>query len=135
MSWHFWLVRVAWLVAVALLTYALLTPNPVGPLKESMSEEAFFVSSKIVHVSAYALLTLLLILSRWPRLGTCLGVAFLSLHAFATEYLQTFVPGRVGTLRDVGFDHLGIAVGLLLARVFWRRGGRTASGGSGRPGA
>ncbi len=40
-------------------------------------------------------------------------------HAPATELLQQFVEGRTGMLSDVGLDHLGIALGLLLTWQRW----------------
>jgi VanZ family protein len=46
-------------------------------------------------------------------------LACLSFHAFATEFLQQFVE-RSGSLRDVGLDHLGLALGLILTIPWWR---------------
>ena len=66
-----------------------------------------------------------------------LQLALLSGHGMATEFLQTFVPGRSGSLTDVAIDHLGIALGLALAptlvyyastnpQALWQAGGATA---------
>jgi VanZ family protein len=66
---------------------------------------------KTGHVSAYALLSLLtgcLPLAPGPRAGMWL---LLFGHACLTEYIQLFVPGRYGSLRDVGLDSVGIALG------------------------
>jgi VanZ family protein len=37
-------------------------------------------------------------------------------HGFLDEWHQTFVPGRFGTLTDVGFDVVGAVLGLLVYR-------------------
>jgi hypothetical protein len=41
------------------------------------------------------------------------------LHAGVTEWLQTFVPGRSGTVSDVCINCVGIGLGLLAARLVW----------------
>ncbi len=38
------------------------------------------------------------------------------IYAFSDEWHQTFVPGREGTLRDVGFDTLGALISLNLKK-------------------
>ncbi len=59
-----------------------------------------FPAAKFLHVSAYAFLTLYL--SWLPlRRGRWLLLAFLSLHAAGTEFVQQFVPGRHGMVSDV----------------------------------
>jgi VanZ family protein len=50
-------------------------------------------------------------------------VGLLVLHGAATEWIQTFVPGRTGQLTDVLIDCAGIAVGLLAVRLWSRRRG------------
>ena len=52
---------------------------------------------------------------------TRLLLAFLSLHAFGTEFLQQFVPERGPSLVDVGIDHVGLAIGLAASWRWWRR--------------
>jgi len=46
-------------------------------------------------------------------------LAFLSLHAAGTEYLQQFVPGRTGLISDVVIDHIGLLLGLALTWKHW----------------
>jgi len=107
---------------VAVWTTALLTTFPVEMSHRVLPEGYRFSAAKTLHVSAYAFLTLLAawlpVRVRWRWL--C--VAFLSLHGFATEYLQTFV-GRGGALTDVGLDHIGILLGLLIGWRWWRERG------------
>ncbi|MCX6816818.1 MAG: VanZ family protein [Candidatus Beckwithbacteria bacterium] len=38
------------------------------------------------------------------------------IYALTDEWHQTFVTGREGTLRDVGFDSLGMLAGLIITR-------------------
>lgn len=114
--------RIALLILAVVLTAALLRPEPALASRELLPPDAEYPAAKAVHITAYALLVLLLALSRWPREVTWLGLGLISLHAAWTEVGQTFVPGRYGSLRDVGFDHVGILIGLALAWLLcWRR--------------
>jgi VanZ family protein len=117
-------VRPAWLWMVwglflAAWTVALLTTFPVRVQESLIPPEGHFVSSKGLHVGAYAFLTGLIgwlpVRGRWRWLL----VAVLSLHGCATEYLQQFVEGRTGCWEDVGIDHIGIVLGLLLTYRWW----------------
>jgi VanZ family protein len=79
-----------------------------------------FVFAKTLHVAAYAVLAML---SGWllaPRRYRWLLLVFMALHAPTTEYLQTYVPGRTGHVRDVGLDLIGISIGCLLTWKWWR---------------
>jgi hypothetical protein len=78
-----------------------------------------FILAKILHVVAYAGLA---ILSGWLRLPCRWRWVILFIimaHAPVTELLQLNIEGRTGTLRDVGLDHLGIGLGLLLTWKWW----------------
>jgi VanZ family protein len=109
----------AWGVYVAAWTAALLTSYPVEVAHEVLPEEHIYSTSKTLHVSAYAVLT---VLSGWlcvaPRRRWLL-LLFLSAHAMGTEYLQGFVPMRGPSWADVGFDHVGIVWGLILSWKWW----------------
>jgi VanZ family protein len=109
-----------WLAFVALWTTALLVPIPQHPLTLAGADPNLrFPIAKTIHVLAYATFA---ILTGW--LGVPARLRWLLLfvvmaHAPATELLQRLLPtGRTGTLADVGFDHLGVALGLL---VSWKR--------------
>jgi VanZ family protein len=121
--WYLWsLCMIGW-------TVSLLTPYPVRVGHEVLSEQAAFPIAKGLHMSVYAGLTAL---SAWlfvPRSRRWLLLALLSLHGFATEYLQTFVPARTGCWQDVGLDHIGITVGFLVSVRWWlaRDEGSTAA--------
>src|SRR5262249_6506336 len=111
----------AWLAALAVWTAALLTPQPVQAAQAVLPPEMEFPTAKTLHVGAYAFLTVLA--CRLPRGGPCrwLPLAVLSLHGLGTEYLQQFVESRCGCWQDVGLDHVGIALGLLVGWIGWRK--------------
>jgi VanZ family protein len=119
-----------WLIAFAGYTYLLLAPDEYLPpwlrhtVEKKITEE--FTIGKMAHAITYACFTLatFLLPISWRAWRFCIVV--LSLHGFATEYIQTYVPSRHGSWRDVGIDHVGIATGLVLGGLgCWlrRRGG------------
>jgi hypothetical protein len=132
MIWR-WII---WLVYVAVWTWALLLPHPelwaralllgnepdsggqdpVGQQLLSFLDSAWF--SKGLHISAYAVLA---VLSAWVGKGRIrwLLLAFMSLHALGTEFLQSFIPSRHPSWDDVGFDHIGIGLGIILSWNWW----------------
>lgn len=121
MDWLVWLFRVLWLLGVIVLTIGLLTTEAAQATGEVVPEEMSFGVSKTVHVLAYLCLTVLLALSRWPLPVALGGLALLVAHAGLTECLQTFIPLRSGSVRDVGLDCLGILLGLVLTCRIWLR--------------
>ena len=111
---------VIWVLYVIAWTKALLTENPVRPGNNPALQYQLFLFSKTVHVTAYALLAAL---SGWlhvPPRSRWLLLVFMSLHAFLTEFGQHFYETRHPSLRDVGLDHLGILLGVLLTWSWWR---------------
>ena len=110
-----------WLVYLTVLTAILLSPKPVEVARDALPPETLSWASKGVHVTAYAALV---VLSAWLGLSARASrplLAFLSAHACATEFLQQFVPGRSGSWTDVGFNHLGLYLGLVVSWPWWRR--------------
>ncbi|MCS7209922.1 MAG: VanZ family protein [Fimbriimonadales bacterium] len=86
-----------------------------------------FVLRKTGHATGYFVLTLLgygafrvsfgqarIVALRW-------AVATSLLRAVIDEIHQAFVPGRTGTIVDVGIDAVGIALAMWLVRCRWRR--------------
>jgi hypothetical protein len=109
-----------WMLAVGLWTTALLTTFPVQVKDAVFPPEAGYGAAKTLHVSAYAFLAGT---AAWLLPGTrfrVMPVLFLSFHAFATEFLQTLTESRHGCLTDVGFNHVGIALGVLLTAWKWQ---------------
>ncbi|NCN23897.1 MAG: hypothetical protein COU65_00760 [Candidatus Pacebacteria bacterium CG10_big_fil_rev_8_21_14_0_10_42_12] len=79
-----------------------------------------FLFKKAGHMTAYAIMYLLLF--RAQRITRpqdtsyrvwLLPLIFTVLYAVSDELHQSFVSGRHGTLRDVGFDSLGAAIAFL----------------------
>ena len=112
-----WLV---WLAYAVLWTTALLVPIPSHPLTlGDVSPSIRFPVAKTIHVLAYAAFAVLT-----GRLGVRARLRWLPLfvvmaHAPASELLQQLTTTRTGTLRDVAFDHLGVALGLLASWRWW----------------
>ena len=108
-----------WTVFVIVWTAALLTTEPVHVAQAVLAPPVIFPTSKLLHLSAYAVLA---VLSGWLFVTAhwrWLLVVFMCFHAFGTEFFQQFVPERGASLRDVGIDHIGIVVGLALSSRWW----------------
>lgn len=101
-----WLPALVW--AVVIFTLSSMEINKEVPF--SWSD---FVVKKTAHVVEYAILYFLLwraISNRGEKADKKIFYQVLALtifYAFTDEWHQTFVPGRGGTLRDVGFDSIG----------------------------
>ena len=108
-----------WILYAAAWSWALLTPQPVRLRDALLDETPALVSSKVVHVAGYLAFTMLSGCLRPAVPYRWLILAFLSLHAFGTEYLQQFVPQRTPSLHDVGLDHVGIVLGLAITWKWW----------------
>ena len=108
-----------WTVFLIVWTTALLTTEPVHIARAVLAPPAILPTAKLLHVSAYAFLA---VLSGWlfvPARWRWVLLLFMCLHAFGTEFFQQFVPERGPSLRDVGIDHIGIAIGLALSSRWW----------------
>jgi VanZ family protein len=113
---------VRWLVwgAYALTwTTLLVMPMPSTEPWEEFGFDVKYLLGKSLHVAAYALLTALTGWLRPPFRFRLLLLFLVMAHAPVTELIQLHVSNRTGCLEDVGFDHLGAAVGLLLAWRWW----------------
>jgi len=66
-------------------------------------------------------LTVLTGLLKVPLSRRWLLVCFLSLHALGTEFFQQFVPERYPSWTDVGWDHIGIVLGLIVSWGWWTK--------------
>ena len=104
-----WLPVLAW----AALIFGLSSVSDLGTGLGSWD----LVLRKLGHVAEYAVLGALLLRAlRRPAPAFALGVAY----AASDELHQHFVSGRVGALRDVAIDAVGLALGILV----WRRAAR-----------
>jgi hypothetical protein len=82
------------------------------------------VVTKSLHVCVYVVMT---ILSGWvpmPARYRWLMMLFLMIHATGSELLQLALEShfhRGGSLTDVGFDNLGILIGVIVSWKWWTR--------------
>jgi VanZ family protein len=108
-----------WLLCLCLWTLALLTSFPVQVKDAVLPPQAGYHASKLLHVCAYAFLAGFAAWLLPDQLLRFLPILVLSVHAFGTEYLQQFVALRTGSLTDVGFNHVGLVLGLMLTWWKW----------------
>ena len=112
-------VGLLWLMCLGVWTLALLTAFPVQVKDAVLPPQAGYPACKLLHISAYAFLAAFAAWLLPENRMRFLPLVFLSLHAFGTEFLQQFVESRTGSLPDVGFNHVGIGLGLLLTWWKW----------------
>lgn len=116
--------RYCWLIWAALLilwTIGLLLPvsADISWDNRSLGISLKLIAAKLLHFGAYTVLAVLASCLRVVPRYRWLLVFFLMFHATATEALQTLIPGRGGSLRDVLFDQVGIALGILVSWRIW----------------
>jgi VanZ family protein len=113
---NLWAPVVLWMMVI--FAFSAMAIN--GPAKFSWLD---FVVKKSAHVTEYAILYWLVwrATSESGRRNSTktliLSLIFSLVYALSDEWHQTITPGREGTLRDVGFDTLG----MLLALNFLRK--------------
>ena len=112
-----------WIVYFVCLTTLLVMPGTVQdqlPLGEFvLTNKTLFAKS--VHIALYAIFAVLTGSLRVSPSWRLPLLFFVMAHGAATEFLQQFVPERNGSVSDVLFDHLGIALGLLVSWKWWTR--------------
>jgi VanZ family protein len=113
--------RLVWLAYLFCWTAALVTPihDESSWVVVSFNLDLKFIAAKALHVLGYGLLAALTGWLRSPlRIRWVLMFIVMS-HPPLTELIQQFVPGRTGSLHDVGLDLVGIVLGLMLTRKWW----------------
>jgi hypothetical protein len=111
----------AFFFCLACWTVALLSPVPHKEAEEVLGGSGgVFWFGKSLHVGAYAFLTVLGGSMALTHSQRWLILALMSFHGFATEFFQQFVPGRTAAWRDVGLDHIGVALGVVVGWRWWR---------------
>jgi len=106
-----WLAVALWMTAIFVIS--------ASPSVATSLEPAYdFSVKKFGHVVVYGILTALLFGALRLRISRKVHAVLLTaviamLYALSDEWHQTFVPGRSGSLRDVGFDALGVLGGAL----------------------
>jgi VanZ family protein len=103
-------------------TFAYITGYNVSPAQEAATT---FVIRKLAHITEYLLLSL----SYYYAISKTSGfsknfkkIYFISfilslLYAVSDEFHQTFIPGRVGTYKDVLIDSIGILLSYFLVNL------------------
>ncbi len=88
---------------------------------------SFFMSDKLLHLGAYALLALLFYralghhrVGASPVKRAIFTIAFTVLYGISDELHQSFVPGRSPEILDVAADAAGGLIGTLLAWQYCR---------------
>jgi hypothetical protein len=129
-----WLI---WAVYVTLWTTALVIPvPPTGLPVDDFIELHRFLIDKTVHVSAYVVLTALTGWLTVPARYRLLLLFFVMAHGTATELTQwglttLGISERTGMLYDVGFDNVGVLIGLLLSWKWWTKDYQPAAASTG----
>jgi VanZ family protein len=126
--------RLHLLVLLALLglwTWKLLEPNPVPEaVAAKLHGDMRYAAAKGLHACGYGFLALLAVTLPVRNYWRWFFAGLLALHGVATEIGQTFVPGRVGSVRDVLIDWGGVVLGVLVWRVLVRRTARREPAGA-----
>ncbi|GIK84044.1 MAG: teicoplanin resistance protein VanZ [Patescibacteria group bacterium] len=79
-----------------------------------------FIFKKLAHITVYLVLYLLVfravkLTSNEKNKNTLLlvPITICLLYAISDEFHQSLVPGRYATLRDIGYDMLGVSIAFL----------------------
>jgi hypothetical protein len=101
---------------------------PVPPPEQMPAGEFIvtnrFLFGKSLHAVAYALMTVLSVWVPMPVRYRWLMMFFLMGHAWGSEMLQEALEPwchRGGSLGDVGFDVIGIVLGVAVSWKWWTR--------------
>ncbi len=99
----------------AIIIYLLSSQEVLPGFSLSLSD---FILKKSAHIFVFAVLYLLLLkgfssLGQAPIRAWKKTLIICLCYAILDELHQTFVPGRSGTIRDVGFDFLGASLAFL----------------------
>lgn len=106
-----WLPALLWMGAIFLVSAQPTVPSVPGRWD--------LILKKLMHFAAYGVLTYLYMRAMRESVSTDAPIRIISaglalLYALSDEYHQTFVPGRNGTLVDVGIDAVGVGALILL---------------------
>lgn len=79
-----------------------------------------FILKKTAHIGVYLILYLLVLRSvkltiknKYDKLIIWLPILICLLYATSDEFHQSLVPGRYSTIRDIGYDMLGVSIAFL----------------------
>lgn len=111
------------LILAAGLSAALLTPDPFRVVRKTPLGLLERLDDAVLHCSAFAILAFAVasLVLRVARTVPLTLVVALGTYGAATEFLQSFVPGRTCDPSDALANMLGITAGMILTRLFARR--------------
>lgn len=86
-----------------------------------LEESAYdFILKKLAHILVYLILYLLVfravqitIQEKQKKLILILPIVICLIYAISDEFHQSLVPGRYATLRDIGYDMIGVTTAFL----------------------
>lgn len=108
-----------WLTVFCVWTTLLITPGNWFPGSVATSQVGGIGVAKLLHIGAFAVLAGSAgWLPNTLRQRTMISFAMI-LHGGLTELIQTQVPYREGSWRDVAIDTVGVIVGYLTTRWRW----------------
>ena len=106
------LIRSLWILTILGVVVGSLLPAG-GPVMTQVAR--LHVSDKILHFSAYAVLSIIPALAFQRRRSVLLTAAALVVLGLALEFAQHIVPGRSTDMRDELANTAGVAAGILVA--------------------
>lgn len=83
-----------------------------------------FILRKSAHVFEFFILFLLTVNSfdkKYNNKNILISIIFSLLYAISDEYHQNFVQGRGPSVKDVGIDSIGIALGVVYFKLLWSK--------------
>lgn len=83
-----------------------------------------FILRKSAHIIEFFVLFLFAVNSfdnKSSKKNLFLAALFSLIYAFSDEYHQSFVKGRGPSIRDVGIDSIGIALGVIYFKLLWSK--------------
>jgi len=94
--------------------------SSIPSLKSGLEQD--FILRKIAHILEYTILTFLLFrafkfegLKSGKAIILSMLIAFF--YALSDEYHQTFIFGREGRIKDIGFDSIGILIVCVIMKL------------------
>lgn len=118
---RYWLPPILWMGVIFILSAQPTLPHAPDTLLD-------LILKKAAHMIEYGILAFLLWRALSRGRGTLSRAALVTallvsvLYAVSDEYHQTFVPGRNGTLVDIGVDAVGTLIALLVVGRLERKG-------------
>lgn len=105
---------VIWMIFIFVLSSQQALPGPQAYWQD-------FLLKKLSHILVYGVLYILwfnaMNLSGKPK-RYLLPFLFTIAFAISDEFHQVFVPGRAATMRDIGYDTVGMTVAILKLKRF-----------------